>query len=75
MNYTTFCGWRQRRDESAGLADSPKFVEVESPSTAPSSAGLVVEVGSNIRLRLVSADQVPLLAALLKQLAPQEEAC
>lgn len=76
INYTTFCGWRQRRDETSGSPGSPKFVEVElSSAVAPSSSGLVVEVGANIRLRISSDDQVPLAAALLQELARQEEAC
>ena len=71
INYTTFCGWRQRRAEASG---SPKFVEVELPPAAPSPSSLVVEIGSQIRLRISSADQVPLAAALLARLA-REEAC
>jgi hypothetical protein len=70
INYTTFCGWRQRRD----TAPAPGFVEVDMPERDV-SAGLVVEVGAKIRLRISSADQVPLAATLLNQLARQEEAC
>jgi|GEM_PF-1328248 len=76
INYTTFCGWRQRRATSAAASGSPQFVEVElPPSSAPSSSSLVVEVGAKIRLRICSADQVPLAAALLNQLTGREEAC
>ena len=70
INYTTFCGWRQRRD----TAPAPEFIEVEVPARDV-SVGLVVEVGAKIRLRISSADQVPLAATLLSQLARQEEAC
>ena len=69
INYTTFCGWRQRRDK----APAPEFIEVEM-AARDVSAGLVVEVGAKIRLRISSADQIPLAAALLTRLA-QEEAC
>lgn len=75
INYTTFCGWRQRRDEAVGSPGAPKFLEVELPSAAaPSSSSLVVEVGAKIRLRIFRADQIPLAAALLTRL-DQEEAC
>lgn len=76
INYTTFCGWRRSRDETAGSAGSPQFVEVELPSAeAPSSSSLVVELGARIRLRISRADQIPWAATLLNQLARQEEAC
>jgi hypothetical protein len=70
INYTTFCGWRRRRDK----APAPEFIEVEMPERDV-LAGLLVEVGARIRLRISSADQVPLAATLLNQLARQEEAC
>jgi transposase-like protein len=70
INYTTFCGWRQRREK----ARTPDFVEVELPEPGVSS-NLVVEVGARIRLRISSADQIPLAATLLNQLHRQEEAC
>lgn len=41
INYTTFCGWRQRRAKAKSL---PAFVQVElAPAAAP--AELVIEVG------------------------------
>lgn len=55
---------------------STKFVEVELPFVAPSSSSsLVVAVGAKIRLRICSADQAALAAALLNELDRQEEAC
>jgi hypothetical protein len=69
INYTTFCGWRQRREK----APAPDFIEVEMPEPGVSSE-LVVEVGAKIRLRISCADQVALAAELLTRLA-QEEAC
>ena len=73
INYTTFCGWRQRRDRAAGSPGAPQFVEVELPSAVTASlSSLIVEVGAKIRLRISSADQVPLAAALLTQLAGEE---
>ncbi len=42
INYTTFCGWRQRREKVRSV---PAFVEVEMPAaTAP--VELVLELGS-----------------------------
>jgi hypothetical protein len=75
INYTTFCGWRHRRAKAAGSAGAPAFVEVELPPPAVPASGLVVEVGAQIRLRVSHAEQVPWAAALLNQLARQEEAC
>ena len=61
IHYTTFCGWRQRRDRGQG---SPAFVQVElAPPTPPSE--LVIEVGA-ARLRVVSVAQLPLAARLLQ---------
>lgn len=61
IHYTTFCGWRQRRDQAKA---SPAFVQVElAPPVAP--AELVLEVGP-VRLRLVSEAQLPLAARLLQ---------
>ena len=65
LNYTTFCNWRQRRAQAKGL---PAFVQVEvAPPPAP--AELLIEVGSAVRLRLTSAGQLDLAAALLHRLA------
>jgi hypothetical protein len=75
IHYTTFCGWRQRQEEAAGSPGSPKFVEVDLPSSpSVSSTALIVDVGAKIRVRISSADQVPLAAALLARLV-REEAC
>ena len=65
LHYTTFCGWRQRRSKA-----SPGFVQVELPP-APGPVELVVEVGSQIRIRLSSAAQVDLVARLLQALNTQ----
>jgi hypothetical protein len=68
LNYTTFCGWRQRRDKAKA---SPGFVEVElSAPIAP--VELLIELGAAVRLRLTSTDQVALAARLIQTLnAPQ----
>ena len=64
LNYTTFCGWRQRRDKTPS---AHAFVEVELPvATAP--VELVIELGTVARLRLASADQIELAARLLQKL-------
>ena len=64
LNYTTFCGWRERQ----GKADTlPAFVEVERP-TSPKTPELVVEWGAQARLRLRYLGQIPLAARLLQDL-------
>jgi transposase-like protein len=61
IHYTTFCGWRQRRDRGKA---APAFVQVELASPAPPSE-LVIEMGA-ARLRLISPAQLPLAARLLQ---------
>jgi transposase-like protein len=61
VHYTTFSGWRQRRDRAKA---PPAFVQVELASPPPPSE-LVMEVGA-ARLRLVSPAQLPLAARLLQ---------
>ena len=64
LNYTTFCGWRQRRGKADGL---PAFVQVELPAS-PEPAELVVEWGAQTRLRLRSPGQILLAVRLLQDL-------
>jgi transposase-like protein len=63
VHYTTFCAWRQRRDQNKA---SPAFVQVELAPPRPPPE-LVLEVGA-ARLRLVSVAQLPLAARLLQML-------
>ena len=64
LNYTTFCGWRQRRDKNKSL---PAFVEIEVPAPlAP--VELLIELGAQARLRLESTAQIELTARLLQAL-------
>ena len=63
VHYTTFCGWRRRRDQAKA---PPAFVQVELAPPAPVSE-LVMEVGL-ARLRLASPAQIPLAARLLQML-------
>ena len=60
IHYTTFCGWRQRRDKRPAL---PAFVQVELP---PPSVDLVIELGPQTRLRITSGSQIELAARLLQ---------
>jgi hypothetical protein len=62
VHYTTFCGWRQRRDRGQS---SPGFVQVEMPESTP-PVELVIEWGGTARLRLTSEAQIPLAAHLLQ---------
>ncbi len=64
LNYTTFCGWRQRQGKAGPL---PVFVEVELP-TSPEATELVVEWGAQAQLRLHCLGQIPLAARLLQDL-------
>jgi len=66
LRYTTFCGWRQRRDSAA---HSPAFVQVELPSPVP-PAELVIELGPQARMRIYSIGQIELAACLLRHLHP-----
>jgi len=69
INYTTFCGWRQRRDKTR----APDFVQVELPGPgAPDE--LIVEIGADIRLRIGSARQIAWALALLGRMR-KESAC
>ncbi len=68
INYTTFCGWRQRRDRAAS---SPEFVQVELPASSESTS-LIVEVGAEIRLRISSPAHLELAAELLRRLSKEE---
>jgi transposase-like protein len=64
LPYTTFCAWRHRQ---ARTHPTPAFVEVEvlQPSA---SAGLVIELGAQARLRLTSAAQMELAVAFVHRL-------
>lgn len=67
LNYTTFCGWRQRR---ARAKTSPAFVQVQLPApTVP--AELTIELGAHARLLIHSAGQIELAARLLQSLNAQ----
>jgi hypothetical protein len=63
VHYTTFCGWRHRRDRGQAR---PAFVQVEMAPSAPPSE-LVIEVGL-ARLRVGSVAQLPLAAGLVRLL-------
>ncbi len=65
LNYTTFCGWRQRQGKSK---PSPDFVQVELPP--PASAELVLELGPGACVRITEAGQIALAVRLLHALNP-----
>lgn len=62
LNYTTFCGWRERRRKRF-----PGFVQVELPAP-PASVELVVELGGLARVRLSSPAQIDLAVILIRSL-------
>jgi len=64
LPYTTFCAWRHRQ---APAKPCPAFVEVE---VAEPVAGveLMIEVGSQARLRIRSAAELELAARFLRRL-------
>ena len=67
IHYTTFCGWRRRRDQAKA---SPAFVQVDLPEPAP-PVELVIELGATARLRVTTDAQIPLAARLLQTLDPK----
>jgi len=64
LTYTTFWGWRHRR---AKTKSSPGFVQVELPTPA-TPPPLVIELGTQGRIRIESASQIELAACLLQAL-------
>lgn len=64
INYTTFCGWRQRR---ARTKASPAFVQVE-VAPAEAASELLIELGVHARMHISSAGQLALAARLLQHL-------
>ena len=62
LNYSTFCGWRQRQ---AKAEPAPGFVQVELPPSV-SPAGLVIEMGPSVRMCLTDASSIALAARLLQ---------
>lgn len=64
LNYTTFCGWRQRQ---AKAESSPGFVQVELTPAATSTA-LVLELGAGVQVRITDAAQIGLAVQLLQAL-------
>jgi hypothetical protein len=64
IHYTTFCGWRQRRDKAQA---APGFVEIEL-NGATAAGGLVIELGGVARMRVESAGQVGLAVQIVQQL-------
>jgi transposase-like protein len=65
IHYTTFCGWRRRRDQAK--ASPGGFVQVQLPEPAP-PLELMIELGATARLRLTTEAQIPLAARLLQAL-------
>jgi len=63
--YSTFCVWR--RQQPRAPHSSPGFVEV-APDVPPAPVGLVVAVGSQVRLHVSAPDQVVLAAQLIRAL-------
>jgi hypothetical protein len=63
LNYTTFCGWRQRQVK---VKAAPDFVQVE--VAAP--VELLIELGVSARLRISSVAQVALAVRLLREFNP-----
>jgi hypothetical protein len=67
LHYTTFCNWRQRQ---AKANPAPGFVEVELSAPPPAAAELVLELGTQARVRITDAGQIELAARLLQALRP-----
>jgi len=76
LTYSTFCGWRHRRDQAkppacakATAGRSPDFVQIEVPRPAASDH-LVIELAAGARIRISSAGQIELAVRLLQSLIP-----
>ena len=61
--YTTLIQWLKR---SSPVFKDSSFAEVKLPATAPEP--LILELGSNARLRLTSSTQLPLAVQMIKLL-------
>jgi len=76
VKYTTFSGWRQRRDREKKDASGPlsgaplRLVEAVVGSSGGEDAqkAIFIELPGEIRVKLSHASQVPLVCALLKSL-------
>ena len=66
LTYSTFCRWRHRQSKAKS---SLGFVQLELP-TPTSATPLVIELGTEGRIRIESAGQIELAARLLRQLNP-----
>jgi hypothetical protein len=66
LNYTTFCGWRHQAKAKA----APSFVQVEMPAALPTTE-LIIELGTQARLRISSAGQLVLAGQLLREFNAQ----
>ena len=64
IHYTTFCGWRQRRDKSMA---SPQFVQVDLPRPSTTDE-LIVELGHSATIRVGSLTQARLAAEVVRHL-------
>ncbi|HTX21458.1 MAG TPA: hypothetical protein VMD27_06340 [Candidatus Aquilonibacter sp.] len=64
LSYTTFCGWRARRDKTKAL---PSFVQVEVAPCAVAE-GLMIELGGQARVRVHSEKEMVLAARLIREL-------
>ena len=64
LTYSTFCRWCHRQSKAKS---SPGFVQVGLPTPTPATP-LVIELGTQGRIRIESAGQVELAARLLQAL-------
>ena len=73
VKYPTFAGWVAKRrsgnGEAAPAAGAQKFVLAEFGGPV-GAAGIGVELPGGARARLSGADEIPLLVALIRALAP-----
>lgn len=73
IRYTTFAGWRQRRNrrrkkEPEPIDPAPFFEEVEFRSSRNDPVGLRVSLPGGASVCIEQADQFPMVAALLQYL-------
>ena len=71
INYQTFATWRRRHGAQGPARGQckPVFLEVTAAQTATAATALEIALPGGARVSLHDAQQVPLLAALIKALA------
>lgn len=68
LRYSTFMCWIKKSRAAARTPAPSPFREVVLAPTPPRTEGMLVELPLGVRVRLERADQIPVIAALSRQL-------